>query len=188
MMCSIAKYGHFWAIFPNVLPGMYKVRNGPLWKCDSEAENVWSMLCSSMDVLFYSTVPVPWAERCPLAGQGPASGHGSSGTPSSSRGSRAGWVSQAVPETQPNTEKRSQHLCALGRGWKTGFCLLQCGRAPGFVSGTAGPEPPFPPSYTRPPRFSFLSPPFFFLNFGTTAATIMMINSLISSPFLKKAQ
>lgn len=97
-------------------------------------------------------------------------------------------VSQAVPETQPNTEKRSQHLCALGRGWKTGFCLLQCGRAPGFVSGTAGPEPPFPPSYTRPPRFSFLSPPFFFLNFGTTAATIMMINSLISSPFLKKAQ
>lgn len=41
-----------------------------------------------------------------------------------------------------------------------------------------------------PGRLGFLSSPrlFFFLNFGTTAATIMMINSLISSPFLKKAQ
>lgn len=115
MMCSIAKYGHFWAIFPNVLPGMYKVRNGPLWKCDSEAENVWSMLCSSMDVLFYSTVPVPWAERCPLAGQGPASGHGSSGPPSSSRGSRAGCVPGGPGNPAKHRKEKPAPLC-FGKG------------------------------------------------------------------------
>lgn len=73
-------------------------------------------------------------------------------------------------------------------GWKLALasCSIDLGCFYCFFFKTAVPETSFSPSYHQAALLFFFLP--FIFKLGTTAVTIIMINSLISKRFLKKSQ
>ncbi|XP_057386573.1 methylated-DNA--protein-cysteine methyltransferase isoform X2 [Balaenoptera acutorostrata] len=100
------------------------------------------------------------------------------------------WKTWAASSPWAKTRKTKTNNAGLweeGRKLASASCSIDLCCFYRFFSKTTIPETSFSPSYHQAALLFFFLP-FFFFKLGTTAVTMIMINSLISKPFLKKSQ